>query len=183
MNKDLWKRIEKGMSRAGFNKVLSVHSELPKDVQSDIVLRCVSRYKGYEQQWYTDHNGYRVLFVKEPNKAPTAEDNAYRQPIIDRLDNQTNKGIDKYNTLLHENPLPMPERLEHLAEELTDGLQYIEHIKSGNRKLIGKLVDIVADLTIVGGGMSGDNRREIISIAKKLNGVMKELAGDANKSK
>lgn len=55
----------------------------------------------------------------------------YRQPIIDRLDRQTQKGIAKYgDTIDKSGHLRSSEgRLEYLAEELTDGLVYIEHTK------------------------------------------------------
>ncbi|MGW9128080.1 hypothetical protein ACWGPW_24215 [Paenibacillus chitinolyticus] len=56
---------------------------------------------------------------------------AYRQPIIDRLDQQTNKGINKYGHTIDKSGhlKNAAERLEYLAEELTDALVYIEHIK------------------------------------------------------
>jgi hypothetical protein len=55
----------------------------------------------------------------------------YKQSIIDRLDRQNNKGLEKYQIALHENKdLRIGERFEHLAEELTDGLNYIEHAKA-----------------------------------------------------
>lgn len=54
----------------------------------------------------------------------------YRQNIIDRLDRQTEKGIKKYGQLLSENKkLTDLDMLEYLAEELTDGLVYIEDLK------------------------------------------------------
>lgn len=56
---------------------------------------------------------------------------AYRQPIINRLDQQTKKGINKYgNTIDKSGYLKSGiDRLNYLAEELTDGLVYIEHAK------------------------------------------------------
>lgn len=56
----------------------------------------------------------------------------YRQPIINRLDNQTRKGITKYgNTIEKSGHLRDGlQRLEYLAEELTDGLVYIEDTKA-----------------------------------------------------
>lgn len=53
----------------------------------------------------------------------------YRQRIIDRLDQQREKGVKKYGGTLETNKAGMLERLEHLAQELTDGLEYIEWIK------------------------------------------------------
>jgi hypothetical protein len=58
-------------------------------------------------------------------------DLTYRQTIIDRLDRQTQKGLKKYDAVLsHYTDMPIEKRLEHLAEELTDALVYIEHLKA-----------------------------------------------------
>lgn len=57
---------------------------------------------------------------------------AYRQPIIDRVDNQTRKGIKKYGGTIEKagHLRSGLQRLEYLAEELTDGLVYIEDLKA-----------------------------------------------------
>ena len=55
----------------------------------------------------------------------------YRDAVIARLDKQINKGKAKYGMTLEDNTqLTMTERHDHLAEELIDGLQYIEHLKA-----------------------------------------------------
>lgn len=55
----------------------------------------------------------------------------YRDAVIARLDKQINKGKNKYGMTLEDNTnLTMSERHDHLAEELIDGLQYIEHLKT-----------------------------------------------------
>ena len=55
----------------------------------------------------------------------------YRDAVIARLDNQINKGKNKYGMILEDNvELTMSERCDHLGEELIDGLQYIEHLKT-----------------------------------------------------
>jgi hypothetical protein len=56
----------------------------------------------------------------------------YRQPIIDRLDRQTAKGIAKYGGPIDKSGhlTSATEALEYLAEELTDGLVYVEHVKA-----------------------------------------------------
>lgn len=56
-------------------------------------------------------------------------ENNYREQILARLDKQDEKGMAKYGTILEQNPADMVERLDHLAEELVDGLRYIEWIK------------------------------------------------------
>ena len=51
------------------------------------------------------------------------------------MDKQTEKGIKKYNAPLSEYPdMELEKRLEHLAEELVDGLFYIEHILKWNKQ-------------------------------------------------
>jgi hypothetical protein len=56
----------------------------------------------------------------------------YRQAIIDRLDRQTTKGIAKYGGTIDKSGhlTSATEALEYLAEELTDGLVYVEHVKA-----------------------------------------------------
>jgi len=53
----------------------------------------------------------------------------YLDRIIDRFHRQERKGLDKYGQILEKNNDHILSRLEHLAEELTDGLYYIEWIK------------------------------------------------------
>jgi phosphoribosyl-ATP pyrophosphohydrolase len=54
----------------------------------------------------------------------------YLDNIITRFNRQTEKGINKYGQTLEDNPRTDPLiALEYLAEELTDGLMYIEEAK------------------------------------------------------
>ena len=48
-----------------------------------------------------------------------------------QIDKQTKKGLEKYGMLLDDNPAPVQECIEHLEEELADGLQYAIWIKDG----------------------------------------------------
>ena len=54
-------------------------------------------------------------------------------PVVDRVIKQFSErsriGIDKYNTTLAENDLPLIEWLEHLKQELMDATLYIERTK------------------------------------------------------
>ena len=58
-----------------------------------------------------------------------AVDGEYQRRIFERFHSQRKKGIGKYGQPLEANPAGMDERLEHLAQELTDGLMYIEWLK------------------------------------------------------
>ena len=56
-----------------------------------------------------------------------------QDPIVDSVVNQFSDrsriGIEKYNTTLAENDLPLIEWLEHLKQELMDATLYIERTK------------------------------------------------------
>lgn len=56
-----------------------------------------------------------------------------QDPIVDSVVNQFSErsriGIEKYNTTLAENDLPLIEWLEHLKQELMDATLYIERTK------------------------------------------------------
>jgi len=56
-------------------------------------------------------------------------DTKYLDRILNRFHQQKWKGIHKYGQVLEQNHGGILYRLEHLAEELTDGLYYIEWIK------------------------------------------------------
>lgn len=58
-----------------------------------------------------------------------SNEDRYRKRIIERLDKQRAKGFNKYGQCLENNEASINERLEHLAQELTDALEYIEWIK------------------------------------------------------
>ena len=50
----------------------------------------------------------------------------YLSEIIERFKKQAAKGFKKYGQYLEDNDRPATEALEYLAEELTDGLMYIQ---------------------------------------------------------
>lgn len=49
----------------------------------------------------------------------------YREQINDLLDRQDRKGLSKYGLPLEQSKAEIAEKLNHLAEELTDGLRYV----------------------------------------------------------
>ena len=57
---------------------------------------------------------------------------SYRQNIIDKIDKQIEKGINKYGQVLEDNNLTMDEKLDHHQEELIDALFYTEHLRKDN---------------------------------------------------
>ena len=77
--------------------------------------------------------------VKTKNKI-TVDQSTYRKNIIDKMDRQIQKGIDKYGTTLEQNDwLKTIDRIVYLQEELIDALVYSEHI-------IAKLKELNVDL-------------------------------------
>ena len=55
--------------------------------------------------------------------------NPYWERICAIAEKQREKGMDTYGQGLEDNPAEMMERIEHLQEELIDGLMYCEWIK------------------------------------------------------
>lgn len=54
----------------------------------------------------------------------------YEENIVSIMNRQKEKGFSKYGETLEENKtLSVEQRIEHLQEELIDGLQYCEHLK------------------------------------------------------
>lgn len=54
----------------------------------------------------------------------------YFDNIVGMMNRQKEKGLSKYGVLLEDNQtLSSCQRIEHLQEELIDGLQYCEHLK------------------------------------------------------
>lgn len=55
----------------------------------------------------------------------------FMQGVQEQLKKQFEKGVTKYGATLYENPkeLPLLEMLDYLAEELVDGLVYIQALK------------------------------------------------------
>lgn len=153
MDKELWKRIVRGMEKAGFKKAVEVSPDIKRKRKIAIIESIYERYPSYrfEHKWYTDHKGYKILFVKEKPVMEWTDINnhPYRNTIIKRIDAQIDKGLKKYGTPLYKNPLSMSERMDHLSEELVDGLQYIEHIKAGLTELQEQTTELVAKLGVI----------------------------------
>lgn len=56
-------------------------------------------------------------------------DNPYWERISELAERQRSKGMSKYGYGLEMNPAAIVERINHLEEELIDGLMYCEWIK------------------------------------------------------
>lgn len=66
------------------------------------------------------------------------DQNPYWERICKLADKQRAKGMETYGQGLEMNPADMLKRIEHLQEELIDGLMYCEWIKDKLMELEGK---------------------------------------------
>lgn len=63
-----------------------------------------------------------------------AEKSVYAENVCAMIFKQMNKGVSKYGVLLEDNTtLSGEQRIEHLEEELIDGLMYCQHLKNSMR--------------------------------------------------
>lgn len=74
---------------------------------------------------------YKCADLYEPEKP----ENTYWERICKLADKQRAKGIETYGQGLEMNPADMLKRIEHLQEELIDGLMYCEWIKDKLKEL------------------------------------------------
>ena len=69
--------------------------------------------------------------------------NPYWENICRMADRQRAKGIKTYGQGLESNPADMLKRIEHIQEELIDGLMYCEWIKEELKKMEGSKNDSI----------------------------------------
>jgi hypothetical protein len=74
-------------------------------------------------------------------KQPEKPKNPYWERICELSDKQRAKGMETYGQGLESNPADMLKRIEHLQEELIDGLMYCEWIKDKLTEKEGELND------------------------------------------
>ena len=194
VDKKVWIRIVRGMEHAGYRKAVQIHRDIGSRTQKKITDRLKSIFPKdrYKWKWYTDYNGNLALFIKEHEQETSAKlehkqtnrgynASTYLDRISERLHRQAEKGLEKYGMLLEDNQgLGFDERIEHLAEELTDGLQYIEHLKELMNKHNQALISAISELIILS-SRSNIPGGEIKRIAQSLNNSLKELHGNAHK--
>jgi hypothetical protein len=70
----------------------------------------------------------------------------YKDRIDARFEAQEQKGIEKYGQRLEDNHGPHDYRLEHLAQELTDALIYVEWIKEAGQTIVTMFKLLAQDL-------------------------------------
>jgi NTP pyrophosphatase (non-canonical NTP hydrolase) len=99
----------------------------------------------------------------------------YIDNIVELIDKQRAKGLEKYGQTLEENvTLTNQQRIEHTQEELVDALQYLEHLKQTQAdKLTANDYQRAAMRTASGMNYEGHNGQGLL-----LNAVM-GLNGEA----
>lgn len=194
IDKETWIRMVRGMGHAGYRKTAQIHKDISDKAQKKIISKLNDMFPRdrYEWKWYTNYNGDLVLFTKEHEQETNTEPKRkqincrhntpiYLERINERFYRQAEKGLKKYGVSLEDNQeLGFEERVEYLAEELTDGLQYIEHLKELMNRHSQVLISAISELII----LSSRNNipgEEIKKIAQSLNNSLKELYGNAHK--
>ena len=84
-----------------------------------------------------------VPFASEPCRTcpGNPNNNPYWKRVCDISERQRAKGMGKYGQGLESNPADMVKRIEHLEEELIDGLMYCEWIKEKLFEIEGRTDD------------------------------------------
>lgn len=90
--------------------------------QCDSVMGCFGDFEDVCKEAYE-------ILVNHLRCEPEALDNPYWERINAIAEKQRVKGINKYGAGLESNPAAILERINHLQEELIDGLMYCEWIK------------------------------------------------------
>lgn len=118
-----------------FNKLDEKHYIVSAEWTADNPEWCYvcNRYGTYDvhSAVFSEHELVKYDEVEEnPNKVKQAGKPLYQVSVEALIDRQIKKGIDKYGVTLDQNTtLTMKQRIEHLQEELVDGLMYCEHLK------------------------------------------------------
>lgn len=110
--------------------------------------------------------------------------NYYRERILEKMDKQIMKGIDKYGMTLEENNnLDIESRLNHLTEELVDALFYIEHLQeyykiseSNNKMNKDAIIRSVASLIYMMAKVDDQElKRKMITELKAINNTVRRM--------
>ena len=104
----------------------------------------------------------------------------YKELIMERIDKQINKGLNKYGMTLEDNTdLTFEQRVDHIAEELIDGLQYLEHLKVCNAQNVRNkqdIVDAVGSLIFLSTSIQDEEiRTRIVIEIRKINNAVKNM--------
>lgn len=108
-------------------------------------------------------------------------DTEYKRRINGLYDKQYHKGKGKYGVVLEENKaIGYNGRLDHLAEELMDGLQYIEHNRDILKSHEDDVIDVISTLMLMRHSVMPSHAGLFLQSIKKLQGSLQRLVGDDN---
>lgn len=110
--------------------------EHPECLGCEIEKQCDSIMGCFEDYDAECHECYEII-VNHLRCEPKSPDNPYWERINAIAEQQRTKGINKYGVGLEDNPAAIMERINHLQEELIDGLMYCEWIKDHLKELEG----------------------------------------------
>jgi hypothetical protein len=168
--------IEQDLRDKGYVKIVSMGVSQDDQLQEYTeALRMSPRYVDHVTVF--DNSGAAVLYAKKLDVR--VGESKYRSAIVERLDKQTHVGLGKYATLLQDNNLNTMARLEYLAEELTDGLQYIEHTKESVSEVFDDIAGIASRIMVVSGSCDPQVRNMLIEIARDANNLLGKVMGYA----
>ena len=110
--------------------------------RQDTCRNCKCEYDPYEA-CYSGSDEHMLKNYQRVFGAENDTKNPYWDHICALSERQRAKGIETYGHGLENNPAAMLKRIEHLQEELIDGLMYCEWIKDKLTELEGKSNDQV----------------------------------------
>lgn len=176
MEQQYKQEFETSLKNRGYDKVGVFSAKIENGVSMELMLTSWSKpymHLYSDLVWNSQYNQGNPTYELWGKKAE-ATYNSYEKNIIDRLHRQNKKGLEKYGMTLAQNKeLSMNERIEHLAEELTDGLQYIEHMKSHREATQLALIESLTELTIIAGKYDDE---DLMRIARGLHSIAKALS-------
>ena len=141
------------------NQTLEFRNVAPQEI-TEKIQPAINKY-GIDNVSFTYDGSTLAIVVK-------SQSNRYREQIIELLDSQRQKGIKEYGQTLEDNDLSMNERINHIAEELIDGLQYLLHVKEKHDTVIDELTGFVSRAIV-------DGNAEVRACGQEINQIFKRL--------
>lgn len=92
----------------------------------DIAVGNIEKLRSRYPEGFSKENSINRKEERKEEKLSAFKYTRYLERILNRFNQQREKGISKYGQILEENPRDVILALEALAEELTDALMYVE---------------------------------------------------------
>lgn len=189
---EIWDRMKRSMHNGGW---ILAHMVVTPSIHLKEYLEEQYMDNNHEIEWVTvtltNHYYIKALFIKKIHSvelqpvpmdelATPSKRGMYKERIVGRIDKQNDKGIDKYPQALEDDEeMGINERLDHFADELVDGLQYIEHLRDGFECTIQKQIELTAAIMSMASRTTGARREEVLELSRMSNDITKGLVGIA----